>query len=264
VPRAVLTDGARTAVLAGPVRIFGERTAPSFVRTSSWVRLLPAPFGGTLDAALESWLEESLADERPDLLAVSMQYLEGEPPVVENGLQVAGDADYGPLADLGVRLEGADFNDYLGLRWTYPDGTADRAKPEMLHSLDCSGYVRMVWGYRSGLPLAAAQSDVALSRRAVQMAASTYGVTIISEGEPVAERLDRLQVGDLVFFDADPLDGPVVDHVGMALGRDDAGHLRFVSSRKGPNGPTLGDDHGASILDGAGLYARSFRSARRL
>jgi hypothetical protein len=228
------------------------------------VRLLPAPFGGSLDASLESWLEAALADERPDLLAVAMQYLEGEPAVIENGQQIAGDADYGPLSDLGARLEGADFNDYLGLRWTFPDGTADRPKPEMLHSLDCSGYVRMVWGYRGGLPLAAAQSEVALSRRAVQMAASTYGVTIISEGEAAGERLERLQVGDLVFFDADPLDGPVVDHVGMALGRDDGGHLRFVSSRKGPNGPTLGDVHGASILDGTGLYARAFRSARRL
>jgi hypothetical protein len=73
-----------------------------------------------------------------------------------------------------------------------------------------------------------------------------------------------LQTGDLVFFDADPSDDPAIDHVGMFLGRDEAGRSRFISSRKSPNGPTLGDVHGASLLDGTGLYARSFRSARRL
>jgi len=262
--RAVLTDGARTAVIEGSERLFGEASAASAVRTRGWVRLLPTAFGGSLDAALEAWLEAALADQRPDVLAVAMQYLEGAPAVVENGVQIAGDAAYGPLSDLGTRVEGADFNDYLGLRWTFPDGTADRPKPEMLHSLDCSGYMRMLWGYRGGLPLAVAQSNAALSRRAVQMATSTFGVTIIADGEGAGALLGRLQVGDLVFFDADPLDGPAVDHVGMALGRDEAGHLRFISSRKGPNGPTLGDLHGASILDGAGLYARAFRSSRRL
>jgi hypothetical protein len=181
--RAVLTDGARTAVIEGSERLFGEASAASAVRTRGWVRLLPTAFGGSLDAALEAWLEAALADQRPDVLAVAMQYLEGAPAVVENGVQIAGDAAYGPLSDLGTRVEGADFNDYLGLRWTFPDGTADRPKPEMLHSLDCSGYMRMLWGYRGGLPLAVAQSNAALSRRAVQMATSTFGVTIIADGE---------------------------------------------------------------------------------
>jgi hypothetical protein len=262
--RAVLTDGARTAVLDGGERLFGEATAANAVRTRSWVRPLPAPFSGSVDAAVAGWLEGAIGDERADLLTLAMQYIEGAPAIVENGLQVAGDADYGPLNDLGARVEGADFNDYLGVRWSFPEGTGDRPKPEMLHSLDCSGYMRMLWGYRSGLPLAAAQSNTALSRRAVQMAGSPFGVTIISDGEPAATLLGRLQPGDLVFFDADPLDGPAIDHVGMALGRDEGGHLRFISSRKSPNGPTLGDAHGASILDGAGLYARSFRVARRL
>jgi cell wall-associated NlpC family hydrolase len=95
------------------------------------------------------------------------------------------------------------------------------------------------------------------------MDASTFGVTIIGSGE-AGTHFERLQAGDLVFFDADPLDGPAIDHVGMFLGQDEAGHWRFVSSRKSPNGPTMGDLHGASLLDGTGLYARSFRSARRL
>jgi hypothetical protein len=42
------------------------------------------------------------------------------------------------------------------------------------------------------------------------------------------------------------------------------GPLPVHLHRKGANGPTLGDVRGASLLDGPGLYARSFRSARRL
>ena len=38
---------------------------------------------------------------------------------------------------------------------------------------------------------------------------------------------------------------------------------RFISSRKSANGPTLGDTNGKSLLDGTGLYAKSFRAARR-
>src|SRR5436190_688684 len=103
---AVLTDGARTALLEGPERVFSEPSAASAVRTRAWVRVLPAPFSGSLDASLERWLEAALADQRPDLLEVAAQYLEGAPPVLKDGLQIAGDASYGPLSDLGTRTEG--------------------------------------------------------------------------------------------------------------------------------------------------------------
>jgi cell wall-associated NlpC family hydrolase len=263
---AVLTDGARAVLVTGPERPFGEATAGTPVVTRSWVRVLPAPFSGTLDAATEAWVDRASRDAGADVLALAMQYIEGAPVVLDSGMQIAGDADYGPLSDLGARVEGADFNDYLGIRWTYPDGTVDRPKGEMLHSLDCSGYMRMIWGYRSGVPLAPGPvtGGEALPRRAVQMEASRFGVTIVAGGDASETRFGRLQAGDLVFFDADPDDGPAVDHVGMFLGLDQGGHLRFVSSRKSPNGPTLGDLHGASILDGTGLYAHAFRSARRL
>ena len=83
---------------------------------------------------------------------MAMQYLEGAPPVTGDGLQIAGDADYGPFdptapaPDGGtpIRLEGADFNDYLGLTWTYANGYVDKPKPDMIRSLDCSGYIRMI------------------------------------------------------------------------------------------------------------------------
>jgi cell wall-associated NlpC family hydrolase len=91
------------------------------------------------------------------------------------------------------------------------------------------------------------------------MAEGRFGVPIDPASMP-----DGLQAGDLVFFDADPIDGPAIDHVGMFIGVDSVGNRRFISSRKGANGPTLGDVRGASVLDGPGLYAKSFRSARRL
>jgi cell wall-associated NlpC family hydrolase len=260
---ALLTDGARTALLTGPERRFEEPTAAAAVVGTGWVRVLPAPFAGTLDAATTAWLDRATRDATPDILAMAMQYIEGAPALLEGGTQIAGDADYGPLTDLGVRLEGADFNDYLGTRWSYRDGTTDRPRGEMFRSLDCSGYMRMLWGFRGGVPLAPGPvaGNEALPRRAVQMEASSFGVAIPASA---ADGYAGLQAGDLVFFDADPDDGPAVDHVGMVLGRDAAGHLRFISSRKSANGPTLGDLHGASILDGPGLYARSFRSAHRL
>jgi cell wall-associated NlpC family hydrolase len=265
---AVLTDGARSALLFGAQRRFEEATARHPVVTSAWVRVLPAVFSGTVDAGTTAWLTAALADQSPDLLAMAMQYVDGAPPLFDGQhRQIAGDAAYGPLDGAGQRKEGADFNDYLGTVWTFPDGTVDRPRGEMLRSLDCSGYVRMLWGYRGGLPLARGRvtDGSAIPRRAVQIAASAPGVVIIAPGAAApADNLDRLQPGDLVFFDADPNDGPAIDHVGMLVGRDTAGHWRFISSRKGANGPTLGDTRGASLLDGTGLYARSFRSARRL
>ncbi len=73
-----------------------------------------------------------------------------------------------------------------------------------------------------------------------------------------------LQPGDVVAFDASTTDGTRIDHVGIFLGRDSLGHDRFISSRKTADGPTLGDLGGRSVLDGTGLYAVSFRTARRI
>jgi cell wall-associated NlpC family hydrolase len=127
--------------------------------------------------------------------------------------------------------------------------------------------MRMIWGYRAGMPLgpgAMTAGAGAIPRRVVQMAKANLGVTVIAAGFAAsAAQLRTLQAGDIVFFDADPADGTAADHVGMVLGLDTGGHLRFISSRKGANGPTLGDTRGASVLDGHGLYARALRLARR-
>jgi cell wall-associated NlpC family hydrolase len=265
---ATLTDGARTAVFRGPTREFAEPdTTAATVTTHAWVRLAPTPWhaDGERDATLGRWLTGALKDRRPDLLGIGTQYQKGAVDQMdEGGLRYAGDAAYGPLSD-GERAENSDFNDYLGVDWTYPDGTVRHADPDHLGSLDCSGFVRMVFGYRSGYPLEwAPPTGQALPRRAVMMAAAGPGVPLIPDtGARVTDR-HRLQPGDLVFFDADPGDGAAIDHVGIYLGPDSAGRPRFLSSRKTANGPTMGDLGGVSLLDGSGLYARAFRSAKRL
>jgi cell wall-associated NlpC family hydrolase len=264
---AILTDGAHTARLVRTPRTFAEPSAAAPVQTRDWVRALPARFDGHVDAAIAQWLLAAAHDDSPDLLALSLQYIEGAPPLLDGGRQIAGDADYGPLSSLGVRIEGADFYDYLGTPWTFADGVREKPLADKLHSLDCSGYMRMLWGLRAGLPLAstgAAPGSGALSRRAVQMELAPFGVPISIDAAAAVTPDAGLQAGDLVFFDADPADGPAIDHVGMYLGRDERGSRRFISSRKGANGPTMGDVRGASILDGNGLYAKALRSARRL
>jgi hypothetical protein len=260
---ATFTDGARTVRVKGAARTLHERTAID-IRNTHWVRVLDQPFTGTIDVA---WLDAARADTSNDVIARSLQYIEGAPPITSNvtGLQIAGDASYGPLVD-GARQEGSDFNDYLGITWTYPDGTRDTNEAGQLHSLDCSGFMRMLWGYRHHVPLTGgADGDGrALPRRAVQMFATGPGVVTIDVDRYASDEVDRLFVGDLVFFDAATDDGTAIDHVGMYLGIDVEGHPRFISSRKSINGPTFGDYSGASTLDGTGLYARSFRAARRL
>lgn len=267
---ATLTQGARSVVCSGPARSFSESGVR--VKHALWVRALPHAFAGTVDTA---WLARALAANarrQADLLGLAMQYLGGTPALFEGDLQVAGDAAYGPRVD-GQRQEGSDFNDYLGVDWRYPDGSVDAAEPRQRRCLDCSGFVRMVWGFRRhapnnapAMPLARAASvdGKALPRRAVQMAARAPGVLIERNRGVQLHDLSRLTVGDLVFFDADTDDGARIDHVGLYLGVDSDGHHRFLSSRKGANGPTLADVRGKSILDGNGLYARGLRAVRRL
>lgn len=257
---ATFTDGAYSVQLAGPSRTFSEATATSSVTTRTWVRTLATPFTGTVD---QVWLDRALADRSADVLARSMQYVQGAPAVFDSGgRQIAGDADYGPLQSDGTRQEGSDFNDYLGVSWSY--GTSvDRPEPEQIRSLDCSGFIRMVWGYRSGLALTLPPKAGAIPRRAFEIYDLAPGVVTIRNSGAQATAYDRLSSGDLVFFDAATDDGTQIDHVGMYLGLDSAGRHRFISSRKTANGPTLGDTGGKSVLDGTGFYATSFRGARR-
>jgi hypothetical protein len=135
---ATFTRGARTVPTRGPLRTFAEATAEHAVTHATWVRALPQPFETNIDA---EWLDAALmanSAAAPDVLALAMQYTRGSPPIHEGGIQIAGEAEYGPLTN-GKREEGSDFNDYLGVTWTYPDGPNDPPEGRQLKCLDCSG-----------------------------------------------------------------------------------------------------------------------------
>jgi cell wall-associated NlpC family hydrolase len=266
---AVFTDGARTVRLTGPVRTFKEpKFTSATVSTDAWVRLAPQEWkAGEENAAwLRPWLTTALADTGPDALAIATQYLFGMPEQKDaKGVRFAGDADFGPFSDTDPdgRAENSDFFDYLGITYRFPDGGRSTPQPDRFGDLDCSGYLRMVYGYRLGYPVRSANTaGVGLPRRAFAMAQFGPGVAVV-ENRGVSA-LTRLQPGDLLFFDLDPADGPQADHSGIYLGLDDAGHHRFLSSRSKANGPTFGDFGGAAILDGSGHFASRFRTARRL
>jgi hypothetical protein len=260
---ATFTNGARTVSLLGPARTFAEPTAPQPVISTTWVRLLAAPFDGQVD---ETWLARALVDASPDVFATAMQYLPGSPPIQDqSGRRIAGASADGPRNPDGTRQEGGDFYDYLGAEWKFPDRSR-QPDPSFLGCMDCSGYMRMIWGFRGGISLGYLPNQPGwLPRHSWEIAAVPLGVQLIPDSGTRVTDFARLRPGDLVFVDA-IADAPVLslNHVGMYLGLDTAGHHRFLSSRQTINGPTFGDKGGASLLDGDGLYARSFRTARRL
>jgi cell wall-associated NlpC family hydrolase len=261
-PLATFTVGARTVAVRGPARVFSEpATTTAKIASTTWVRLLPRPFNGTVDAG---WLERALATTSPDVLARAAQYVTGAPTrLAGDGSVLADDADYGPLQSDGTRAEGSDFNDYLGKSWSY-GSTVDTPETDQAGALDCSGFVRMIFGHRFNVPLTLSPDGTSLPRRSAQMLSSAPGVVTIRNTGVRPLSLAKLAPGDLVFFDGSTDDGTLVDHVGIFLGRDDGGAPRFVSSRKTANGPTLGDVGGRSTLSGTGHYANAWRAARRL
>ena len=277
---ATFTMHCYTVTLAGPTRTFSEAfrtggtTRTVSVTHAKWVRAAPGPADETID---ERWLACALAANEagtPDALAIAMQYLKGAPPLLEGDLQIAGDASYGPLLPSGKRDEGADFNDYLGLRWLYPTEAADKPEPAQYRCLDCSGFMRMLWGYRHHLPGAGypdtipvsrrPRSNSTLPRRSFEIYAGATGIILVPDTGAQVIDLDPLDVGDLVFFDASSDDEDRLDHVGMYLGTDPSGAHRFISSRKNPDGPTFADKGGPSILSGDHDYAKAFRAVTRL
>jgi len=260
---ATFTDHAYTVTLLGAKRSFTEPSAKDPVTSTVWVRVLAEPFNGTVD---EHWLSQALSDHSPDVLAIAMQYITGAQPITnKDGLQIAGKASYGPIKEDDTREEGGDFNDYLGIAWKF-NGKTHQPDPAFSKSLDCSGFMRMVWGYRSGLPLTyTPDGGVSIPRHSWDILASGPGVMIIPDVDDTQiTDFSRLETGDLVFFHAKTEShDPQIDHVGMYLGKDTGGNDRFISSRQKIDGPTMGDIGGGSILNGKGLYASSFRGARR-
>lgn len=275
---ATFTDGARTATLTGPSRTFSEpANTRSKVVTENWVRLMPEEWrkGAEREQWFKEWFKEYYGSEKEDLFAIAFQYGDQAPVKKDaDGTPYAGDAAFGPLNPDSVggsdlRIEQSDFYDYLGQSYTFRNGTTMVAEPAKYRSIDCSGFMRTVFGYRARYPLMATDtSGDGLPRTANGMARSEAGVDIIPlKGVAPADRpssTDVLQPGDLVFFKLDSRTGQRLDHVGMYLGNDADGHKIFISSREEANGPTMGDKGGTSRLDGNGFYASMLRSAKRL
>jgi cell wall-associated NlpC family hydrolase len=143
-------------------------------------------------------------------LAIAFQYEPDASNLALNGLRIAGDAAYGASA-------GADFNDYLGVDWQY-GASADQSEPAELGKLDCSGFIRMVLGYRLGIPMSISAAPGTLPRRAAVQFSAGRGRVIVSNTGRQVTSLGRLRPGDLAFFDASTRNGTVIDHVGIFVG----------------------------------------------
>jgi cell wall-associated NlpC family hydrolase len=268
---AIFTDGARTVRLTGPVRTFTEpKNTTASVTTDAWVRLAPTEWrkGAENQSWFRPWLTKALADRSPDVLAVAVQYIDGAPDLKNaDGVRYAGDASFGPVSadDPDGRAENNDFYDYLGVAWDFPDVGRKTPKPDRYGDVDCSGYLRLVYGYRMGYPLRDLnKSGIGLPRRAFAMSKYGPGVEVVRYTGSAPTSYDVLQPGDLLFFDTDSASNGENDHSGIFLGKDSAGHYRFISSRTKADGPTFGDRGGAAILDGGARYSEIWRNARRL
>lgn len=264
---ATFTDGARTVAVAGPLRTFAEpRTTHAAVETTIWVRLAPQPWAPEAERSewVLPWLRAALADTTPDVLAIAMEYLPDAPEQRETGgTRFAGNASFGPETGGGKRAEASDFYDYLGVPWQFADGVSEQASRQRYGAVDCSGFIRLVYGYRSGYPLLGENvAGAGLPRRAYAMAELGPGALIVPDQGGGSAGIDRLQSGDLLFFVTDGTPG--LDHSAIYLGVDSDGERRFVSSRSSPDGPTMGDVNGASTITGGGFYAERFRTARRV
>ncbi|MGD9485123.1 NlpC/P60 family protein [Streptomyces sp. TRM70308] len=256
---------------------------PPVVSHDTWVRVLPEPFDGTWTSAVEQQVGAWAGDTSPDALAYASMYRPFAPAVTDpalQGAQVLGESGYSPRSAAGTRDVGFDFHDYMGLSWDFPASgehvepdTVDPAKADNLHNMDCSGFVRMVYGHHLGIPMVRFKNFDGRNLPRTSKDQSAYGPgVVVAQATDAAPSLGALRIGDAVFFDASVPDSGdpetndgVIDHVGIYVGEDQHGGLRFVSSRQTPNGPTMADLGAKSILnDPAGaLYTESLRVVRR-
>jgi hypothetical protein len=246
---------------------------PPTVIHNKWVRYLSAPFTGVLTPQLIATIRQLAVDTTPDVLGTALEYVARAPAATSAtySAQITGQSGYGPLTASGGRTEGGDFYDYMGISWTFGDAGGSTANPDasFLLDMDCSGYLRMV-AWRLGIPLARSNSvyfdGLNLPRVSNSQALFGPGIIVV-QAVGTAPALTDLQIGDWVAFDAtNGGDEPAgqLDHIGIFVGVDILGNYRFLSSRKTPNGPTMGDLGGVSYFSpGSALYATSLRLIRR-
>ena len=281
---AWFTEGAYTVRMAGPLRTFVVGAPVPLITTTQWVRTLAAPFDSAAMSTkdLRAWLDAARAENcttgTPDILALAFEYTEGTPN------------------DAGYEF-GADFHDYLGVDWDAPDANLIAAEPAQLGKLDCSGYMRLVFGERTNfvhegvdtrIPLSLHERAGSIPRTSREQYRSGPGKIVVPfrteppgaapfHGEPTPEELAAIEVGDLVFFDTaceyDALvpscgaDWTTISHIGLYVGEDALGNRRFLSSRIVADGPTVANTGGFSIFNAtpgvSHAYPRWFRAARR-
>lgn len=267
---AVLTEGARTVLLDGPARVYTEPSTTR-ARVSSTVRVQLGPGAWRPEAHLQdpdwtAWLAATLPRQGQggDILSTTVQYLTGAPRLVDrHGVAYAADAGFGLDDD-----DGADFYDCLQIPWTFPDVGLRRPARRWAWRLDCSGYLRMVFGYRHGMTMYAGNDipqPAGLLRSAWAIATRSPAVLVAAgRSEHTAPRqLGGVQPGDCVFFALHDQEPERITHSGIVLGRDNRGRMRFVSSRGTPAGPTFGDRNGAGVIDD-GFFGARLRRAIRL
>ena len=265
---ATFTLDAYTVALAGPPRRFTE--GRRHVDLTTWIRIAPTPFEGNLDS---DWLMLALAANDagvPDILALAFPNPSRKPASIRERSADRRQSLYGPRTN-GSREEGADFNDYLGIVWEY-SGELNGPEARRIRALDCSGFVRMVYGYRDTLPMVwsssvplcrAPRADrAALPRRAHEMLTNGPGVVVIEDAGTQPIDLDCLATGDLLFFDADLEDGSVsitLPSTSDGIRRAAAGSCRAASA------PTVRrwGTWEAARFSMARMYARALRAARR-
>ncbi|MDI3287745.1 hypothetical protein [Polyangium sp. 15x6] len=286
-PVAWFTQGGYSVRMIGASRTFdaGDKSVAT-VTTTSWVRTLSEPFDmeKTSETMLSAWLNAARGVNcdagTTDVLAISYDYVEGG----------SEDARY---------ALGADFHDFLGIDWDPIDALKILPDLGFEGALDCSGYMRLVWGSRTNFTFEGKDASIPLSlksltghlpRSSEDMYRSGTGKIIVPfrtqpagapsfQGAPTTTELASIEPGDLVFFDTScnyaiatailcGKNPSAISHVGMFVGRDSGGNYRFISSRTTANGPTVGNTGGWSIfnggVDGTGSYPQRFRGARRI
>ncbi|NEA53590.1 hypothetical protein G3I60_05315 [Streptomyces sp. SID13666] len=244
---------------------------PPVVTHGTWVRVLAAPYSGTWTSALADQVRQWAVDTSPDVIGYAMMFAFQGSTVTDpalSGKRIFGEAQYGPLAADGSRIEFSDWNDFSGMGWTYPNGevrTFPHGSVTTSGGIDCSGFLRSVWRHM-GIPLTFDLNfdGLNLPRRTRDIGPYGPGV-IVQQATGTAPSLTGLQIGDTVLFDADatePIEGQI-DHNGIYLGVDSNGNNRFISSRKTVSGPTFADLGGPSIINGTGTFAARLRIIRR-
>ncbi len=266
---AILTEGARTVVFDGKKRTFSEPdNTKAVVHSHSYVRVAPkAWYAGAQDEDwFSAWFLRSLREDADDILGAAMQYLDGSPTRHDsNGVPFRGDAGFG-LVRTSDTVDGADFYDYLGIPWKWPDGSTSQPSKRWFRKVDCSGYIRLVYGYRGGITLHRTSDRVEGLPRNARGLAKLAPSVLIAEGKtdssnPTLNDLGSILPGDLVFFALhDNL--KFISHSGIYIGDDNGGHMRFLSSRTSVNGPTFGDFQTKSIFDDGFFYNRLRRVIR--